>query len=428
MSEIIRSKEELINEISMLKIQNSDLKRDLSFYKADGIYAFHNKRMKTFLDAIPIAVCIVNASTKKILFINTSALNLYGINYIDFDLDEHLSEVSLMNIDGTLCLPEEMPINYSLRGQEIRKKELIMIRADGKQIPIIASASPLFNPQGEVDAGIVIFEDITERKIAQDELRDSESKANDLIMKLRKVDEHKNNFISTLSHELRNPLAAISMGISLMEHVTSGSEQDKHTREIIKRQTSQLVRLVDDLLDITRITKNKIELKKENIEVIVLVKDVLEEYKAQYYEKNVILEGRYYTEALYINADSVRIKQVIGNLLSNSLKFTKKDGMVKVTVSKDDSSNEVIINVCDTGIGIAPEFLPNLFEIFVQADNSHARGSGGLGLGLSIVKGIIDLHGGSIAVKSEGLDKGTQFIIKLSLSDEKSIKEKVQVN
>lgn len=270
------------------------------------------------------------------------------------------------------------------------------------------SAYPLKN-----EGFLVNVRDIT--KFTENALRENERKFQELIIKLRKANACKRDFISTLSHELRNPLATITMALSLIEHVTPGSNQDVHMREIIKRQTTQLIRLVDDLLDVTRIERNKIELAKENVEVNEIIKEALEEFKTQFSEKGVVLEKEYYDDFLYINADSVRIRQVISNLLSNSLKFTEKNGVVRLAVSKDDDNKEVVIKVSDTGIGIVPELLPDLFEPFVQADNSPARSAGGLGLGLSIVKGIIDLHGGSIVAKSEGLGKGSEFVIRLPL-------------
>lgn len=251
--------------------------------------------------------------------------------------------------------------------------------------------------------------------MVEESIQKSEKKAKDLIIKLQKSDEQKNNFISTLSHELRNPLAAISMGLSLMDHVSPGSEEDIRARDVIKRQTSQLTMLVNDLLEVTRVNNNKIQLRKEEIEINRIVKDTLEEFHYQFMEKGVAIEGHYYVDSIYIKADPVRIKQVIGNLLFNSLKFTDKGGIVKLKASKDLDNSEVVIRVSDTGIGLDPELQEELFDTFIQADNSLGRVYGGLGLGLSIVKGIIDLHNGSIVARSEGLGKGTKFIIRLPL-------------
>ncbi len=274
---------------------------------------------------------------------------------------------------------------------------------------------PILNEEGEIVEWLGAIVNITDSKIMEEELRESERKAQELIRELRKKDEQKNRFISTLSHELRNPLAAISMSLSLMDHITPGSEQDINTRDVIKRQTYQLTRLVNDLLEVTRMNRRKIKLTKENIDIVGTVKNTLEEFKAQFNEKAVALEGEYDFDQKNIYADEVRIKQVIGNLLTNSLKFTETGGKVKVRVSLDRVKNEILISISDTGIGIDPDLVPDLFDAFVQADDSLDRSCGGLGLGLSIVKGIVDLHGGSIEAKSEGLGKGSEFIIRLPM-------------
>jgi|LSQX01.1.fsa_nt_gb PAS domain S-box-containing protein len=261
---------------------------------------------------------------------------------------------------------------------------------------------------------VVNIRDITGKKhnikLAEEALKDSEKKVWELTVKLHKADEHKRNFISILSHELRNPLATITMALSLAECTPPGDKQDIHMRKIIKHQTAQLIRFVDDLLDVARIEKNKIELIKENIEINEIVKEVIGGFRAQFSEKGIVLEEEYCADFLCTDADPERIRQVIENLLSNSLKFTEKGGTVRLSTFKDDDGN-IVIEVSDTGIGIVPELLPDIFEPFVQADDSLARSAGGLGLGLSIVKGIIDLHGGSVVAKSRGLGKGSEFII-----------------
>ena len=258
------------------------------------------------------------------------------------------------------------------------------------------------------------MKDYRGRKLALIALKESERKANELVGELRKANKLKNNFISTLAHELRNPLATMSMGISLLDMIDPGSETDIKTRGIIKRQTAQLARLVDDILNTSRIITKKMELIKENIEINTTTGEVLEEYKPLFDKKGVELTGVYCHSPVYANADPMRIKQAIGNLLTNSLKFTEKGGRVKIRVSEDEKSDDIIIEVIDTGIGIAPELLPELLKPFVQTNNSLIRDTSGLGLGLAIAKGIVDLHGGSLELLSEGIGKGTKAIIRLS--------------
>ncbi len=172
---------------------------------------------------------------------------------------------------------------------------------------------------------------------------------------------------------------------------------------------------MDDLLDVTRITKNKINLKKENINLIELISGALEDYKEQLASKGVQLKIELPPVPLYMEVDPARMTQVIGNLINNAAKFTAVGDTVEVSVWKDEDKQEVDICVKYDGLGIKPDILPDLFLPFIQVDSSLDRSSGGLGLGLAIVKGMVDLHGGSVAAASEGLGKGSQFTIRLPL-------------
>jgi signal transduction histidine kinase len=184
----------------------------------------------------------------------------------------------------------------------------------------------------------------------------------------------------------------------------------------MQRQIDQLCHLVNDLLDLTRITNNKIELKKERVDLNQLALSTLEDHKMFFEEKEIRLESEINEDAMCSDSDPVRIKQVIENLLYNAMKFTNAGGRVKLSIVQEN--NDAVIKVEDNGIGINPEFLPDLFEPFKQADKSLDRRNSGLGLGLSIIKGIAELHGGSVSAASDGLGKGSKFIIKLPLSDD----------
>jgi CheY-like chemotaxis protein/two-component sensor histidine kinase len=231
-------------------------------------------------------------------------------------------------------------------------------------------------------------------------------------LELQEADRSKNEFLSVLSHELRNPLASISAGLQLLE-ISNEANHVWKAKEIMKRQVGQLYRLVNDLLDLTRITHNKIELKKERTDLNRLAYLGSQDHKPLFDNKGVILETWIGSSPINIDADPVRITQIIGNLLHNALKFTEKGG--KTTLKVEENGPEAVICVKDTGIGIKPDILKHLFEPFTQEDTSLDRRNGGLGLGLSIVKGITELHGGSVSVSSEGLGKGSCFCIRLPL-------------
>ncbi len=257
--------------------------------------------------------------------------------------------------------------------------------------------------------------DAIEQIRAEETIQESEKRALALVEELRKLDQNKNQFLSILSHELRNPLASIMMSVSLLDRVTPGGKQFRQAKEIIERQTTQLSRLVDDLLDITKINQNKISLKKEKINLNELISRVLEDYRELLASKAVEVELT--SVPLYMEADPARLTQAVGNLLNNAAKFTQMGDKIQVSVWKDEEQQEAVICVKDEGLGIKPDILPNLFLPFIQVDSSPDRSSGGLGLGLAIVKGMVELHGGSVAVASEGLGKGAQFTIRLPLPE-----------
>ncbi len=271
----------------------------------------------------------------------------------------------------------------------------------------------VLNADGEPTHIVIISRDITKRKQAEQELEKTKKHALDLVKKLEEADKNKDKFISVLSHELRNPLAAILAGVQMLD-ITQDADLVTKSKEVIKRQTNKLCRLVDDLLELTRITRNKINLKKKNIDLNETVKNAAGDIIHEYERKGVKLEIKVQTEPIFLDADPLRIAQTVENILSNALKFTQENGTVRLTLKKE--KNYAVINIKDNGIGIGPEILPHLFTPFTQADDTLDRSNGGLGLGLSIVKGIVDLHGGTVNAHSDGLGKGSTFTIRLPIT------------
>jgi len=251
--------------------------------------------------------------------------------------------------------------------------------------------------------------------LAEKALRQSKQRALALVEELKKIDNQKNQFLSSLSHELRNPLASMMMSLSLVKVAAPDSPQMVQAMDIFERQTIQLSRLVDDLLEVTRITQNKIKLKIDLVELNSLVLRTVNDYKQMFAEKGISFEVKKNPQPVYVLADSTRLIQIMENLLYNALKFTNVGGEVQVIVSKDEGQGEAVLKVNDNGIGIKQELLEDLFLPFVQADISLDHSSGGIGLGLAIVKGMVELHGGKVSAKSDGLGKGAQFIIQLPL-------------
>ncbi|MGE5403482.1 MAG: PAS domain S-box protein, partial [Candidatus Saccharibacteria bacterium] len=248
-------------------------------------------------------------------------------------------------------------------------------------------------------------------------IKESEERYRSIAEELSEVNRRKDEFLAVLSHELRNPLAAVRNSFYLLERSASGSQQALRAGEVIERQVKLLTHLVDDLLDITRINQNKIKLQRQTFDLNEVVQQTLDDHRMLFEKHELFLELQPSPAVVMVNADKARLSQVLGNLLINASKFTGRGGRVRVVVETNDVDGQGVIRVIDNGVGISPELLPNLFQPFVQADTSLERGRGGLGLGLALSKGLIEMHGGSISAYSEGLEMGSEFVIRIPLQE-----------
>jgi PAS domain S-box-containing protein len=228
---------------------------------------------------------------------------------------------------------------------------------------------------------------------------------------LREADRHKDEFLGMLSHELRNPLAPIRNSVYILRQAKPGSEQAQHARTVIERQAEHLTRLVEDLLDVTRIARGKIELRRTRIDLREVVRRAADDFRQLLRERGIALRTTLPPEDVWADADATRIAQVIGNLFHNSAKFVRGGGEVAISLRAVGARAE--ISVQDTGTGIDPALLPRIFDAFVQGERTLERADGGLGLGLALVKGITELHGGAVAAGSEGRGKGAEFVVSL---------------
>jgi signal transduction histidine kinase/ActR/RegA family two-component response regulator len=222
------------------------------------------------------------------------------------------------------------------------------------------------------------------------------------------ADRRKDEFLAMLGHELRNPLAPIMTALQLMQLRGKGNERE---HQVIDRQVRHLVHLVDDLLDVSRITRGKIELKKESIEVAAVLTKAIEMASPLFEQRAHTLVVGAPREGLLVDADPMRLGQVLANLLTNAAKYTEPGGHVEVTARREGAN--VAVSVKDDGIGIAPDALADVFELFVQGERTIDRSQGGLGIGLTLAKSLVELHGGTIHVESEGLGRGTEFVVRI---------------
>ena len=233
---------------------------------------------------------------------------------------------------------------------------------------------------------------------------------------LREADQRKNEFLAVLSHELRNPLAPIRNSTYVLEHCEPGGEQAKRALAVIDRQAAQLAHLVDDLLDVTRISRNKIQLQRDTVELNELVRHTVEDHRTLFDRADVRVEFHPAAQPMLVSADRNRLVQVIGNLLQNAAKFTARGGETRIATSADATERRAVIQVADTGVGMTPELVARLFQPFSQADSTLDRSKGGLGLGLALAKGLLELHGGDITARSAGLGQGAEFVVRLPLA------------
>jgi signal transduction histidine kinase len=235
---------------------------------------------------------------------------------------------------------------------------------------------------------------------------------------LAEANERKNHFLGVLAHELRNPLAPISNSIFVMKRVAPGSEPAQRAQAVIERQTKHMIRLVDDLLDTTRISEGKIRVQREPLDLAATIRVFLEDQQGTLERSGVTLDLDMPESPVRVRGDHTRLSQVFGNLLSNAIKFTNPGGNISVRLYADMQTQEAVLRVADTGIGMDAALLPLLFKPFSQGPNGLSHTNGGLGLGLALVKALVGLHGGCVTAHSAGAHRGSEFIVRLPLDPE----------
>jgi signal transduction histidine kinase/ActR/RegA family two-component response regulator len=231
-----------------------------------------------------------------------------------------------------------------------------------------------------------------------------------LVDQLRQADRRKDEFLATLAHELRNPLAPLSNALELWRFAKNKPEQLDELREMMQRQVRQMTRLIDDLLDVSRISRGKISLRTERVELRSLVNTALESVKPVIGASNHRLEISLPEEPVFVHGDATRISQVVGNVLNNAIKYTPEGGHIWLSVARE--RDKASISVRDTGCGIPTDHLSNIFEMFQQVDQTLDRSQGGLGIGLTLAKRLIEMHGGTIEATSDGPGQGSEFLIR----------------
>jgi PAS domain S-box-containing protein len=267
---------------------------------------------------------------------------------------------------------------------------------DGRWYPVLARGVPVRNERGEITAWVGINLDISDLKQVENELRDA--------------DRRKDEFLATLAHELRNPLAPIRNGLEVLKRATN-PEALAAARDMMERQCEQMVRLLDDLLDVSRISRGAVELRRERVDLAAVVLRAVETSRPLLQQAGHELTVSMPPIPVFVEADVTRLSQVFANLLNNAAKYTERGGTVRLTV--DRQGDDVVVSVKDDGVGIPSDLLPLVFEMFVQVDRSLERTHGGLGIGLTIARRLVEMHGGTIEALSAGTGAGSEFVVKL---------------
>jgi PAS domain S-box-containing protein len=277
----------------------------------------------------------------------------------------------------------------------------VLDREDGVRWVFLA-ATPRFDAGREFLGYVGSMIDITDRKSMEEELREA--------------DQRKDEFLAMLGHELRNPLAPIRSAAAVMRYMAVDDPKFTWVREVIERQVAHMTRLIDDLLDVARITRGTVQLREERIELARLVREAVELSRPLIEDRGHELRVELPAERVWLEADPARLAQVLANLLNNAAKYTEQGGRIDLVAALIGSGSEIEIRIADTGVGIDPELLPRIFDLFTQDKQSIDRSQGGLGIGLTLVKALVELHGGLVEARSPGRGRGAEFVVRLPLA------------
>jgi PAS domain S-box-containing protein len=360
-------------------------------------------RMRSVLDHVVDGIITIDESG-SIQSFNPAAERLFG-----YRRDEVIGQnVKLLMPEPYHGQHDAYLRNYLSTGQAKIigiGREVTGKRKNGSDFPMELAVSQFALGSQRFFTGIV--RDITERKHMQDQLQQR-------VDELAQADRRKNEFLAMLAHELRNPLAPLRNSLHILRMTATEEPAARRMHEMMERQVNQMVRLVDDLLEVSRITSGKIELRAERIEIAAVLRSAHETIAPLIDACGHQLAISLPPEPLTVIADPVRLSQVIANLLNNAAKYTPPAGQIWLTAAHQEG--EVTISVRDSGIGIPSAMLPEVFQMFAQGDKDHKRSQGGLGIGLALAKHLVEMHGGRIEARSAGAGQGSEFVIRLPLA------------
>ncbi|MFO0951464.1 MAG: PAS domain S-box protein [Isosphaeraceae bacterium] len=357
--------------------------------------------LQTVLDTAPVGINVARDPACKVIVGNPAISQMLGTEpggNVSVSRDDAEPLPFRVLKDGQEVPAETLPMQRAAAlGRPVGDRLYEVVRADGTTIQMLARANPIRDGSGAVTGAVGVCLDVTALKRAE--------------RALREADRRKNEFLAMLAHELRNPLNAISAAHELAQLEGIPPEEVRWANEVIGRQVRQLGRLIEDLLDVSRISRGKIGLKKERVDLAAVVARAVASARAFIEARRHELTVEISPQPMPLDADPARLEQVLTNLLNNAAKYTDPGGRIFLTVGPEE--DELVVRVRDNGIGIPRELLPRVFDLFIQADDSVSRSQGGLGIGLTLVRSLTEMHGGRISVASEGPGRGAEFTVRL---------------
>jgi PAS domain S-box-containing protein len=359
------------------------------------------ERLSLVLGNINEEVYFTNTERKH-TFANSAALREFGHTSLEgVEVEKLVANMTVLRADGTPRPIEEAPPLRALAGEVVRDEEQIVKNPrTGEFRHREVNSGPVRNTSGKIIGAVSVVRDITDRKRAE--------------VALREAEHRKNVFLATLSHELRNPLAPIRTAAQILGSPTVGANDLSRCRSIIARQVAHMASLLDDLLDISRFTRGELTLRKAYVPLQQVLDSAIETAQPLIAAKDHRLRLDLPDFPVMLEVDPVRLTQVICNLLTNAAKYSDSEG--EITLGCRVETDFLVLFVRDTGIGLSPETFTDVFEMFVQIETEKDRAQGGLGIGLALVKGLVELHGGRIEVHSEGRNQGSTFTVTLPRS------------
>lgn len=365
---------------------------------AIAAHRWSDRQVRGVLEKLPAGAYMCDASG-LITYYNERAVEIWGrapmLNHPD---DHFCGSFKLFSVDGRPILHERCWIALALADdQPYNGEEIVVERPDGHRLTVLAYSNPVHDEAGTLLGGVNLLFDVTDRKRSEEALREA--------------DRSKNDFVATLAHELRNPLAPVRNAAQILSLQGPRTAEVSWALEVIDRQMGQMTRLIDDLMDVSRITRNKLELRKRRIDLTEVVRSAVETSRplleAQRHELSIDLPR----QPILLDADVTRLAQALSNLLNNAAKYTPPGGQVRIHVEHRDG--EAVVVVSDTGVGIRRDMLPHVFEMFTQVRGSEGTSHGGLGIGLTLVRRLVEMHGGTVEAESAGPGQGSVFTLRL---------------